>query len=122
MIVDLNSPLAGLRELKISVLLNLTVTVFVALTHPEKHPVETIDPLGTPIITASLNAAPVTVMVKSDDRPAEVLGKSKVAVLVNVGVYDFGEYAITTITTINANDIDNILYPKFLIIIISFLM
>ena len=57
-----------------------TVTVFVALTHPKKQVFALIAPFGTPRFTTSFSAAPVTVMVRSDEVPATVLGKSSVAV------------------------------------------
>ena len=56
------------------------MTVFVADTHAKKVPAAGTEPLGAPKITTSFKAAPVTVIVKSLTDPADVLGKSSVAV------------------------------------------
>jgi len=77
-------PLAGSLAVVKSLFEYLTVTVFVALTHAVKLPLATIEPFGTPRLTASPSAAPVTVIVKSDTPPAAVLPKSSVAVAVSV--------------------------------------
>lgn len=107
--------------MRISVLIYLIVTVLVADTQPTKVPFAGTDPLGIPSITTSPTTAPVTVMVKSVAAPAIVLPKFNVALADTDGAYALGEYAITITTVIRANVIDNILYPKFFIIIAVFI-
>jgi hypothetical protein len=78
-------PDAGSPALRISRFENLILTVLDADTHAVKIELATIEPLGTPIKTASPSAAPVTVIVKSLEELAPVLGKFSVAVALNVG-------------------------------------
>jgi len=55
-----------------------------ALTHAVYELFISMDAFGTPRLTASPSAAPVTVMVRSDEFWAAVLAKFSVAVAVSV--------------------------------------
>ena len=77
--VTLKVPLPGSSDPVKAAIRYLTVTVLVALTHAENEPVAVWLALGTPRLTTSPSAAPVTVMVKSVLAPAAVLPKSRVA-------------------------------------------
>lgn len=80
MTVALNVPDAGSRAVVAESLVALTVTVFAALTQPEKETSATTEPFGTPTDTVSPTTAPVTVIVRSAKLLAAIEGKSSVAV------------------------------------------